>query len=98
MYETITYEKGDGVATISLNRPKRLNAFNLQMHPEILDALNDAASDDGVRCIVLRGEGKGFSAGADLSEIVGRDGGNPDLGQYLRETYSHLVTRMTEID
>ena len=98
MYETIVYESENGVATISLNRPKRLNAFNLQMHPELLDALNDAAEDDGVRCIVLRGEGKGFSAGADLSDMVEGDGGDPDLGQYLRETYSRLVQRMVEIE
>ncbi len=98
MYETITYEVENGVATIALNRPKRLNAFNLRMHPEMLDALDAAAGDDEVRCIVVRGEGKGFSAGADLSEVVERDGGNPDLGQYLRETYSRLVTRMVEVE
>ncbi len=98
MYETIMYEKENGVARISLNRPRRLNAFNLQMHPELLDALSSAAGDDEVRCIVLRGEGKGFSAGADLSEVVEGDGGNPDLGQYLRETYSRLVTRMVEVE
>ena len=98
MYETIMYEKENGVARISLNRPRRLNAFNLQMHPELLDALNSAAGDAEVRCIVLRGEGKGFSAGADLSEVVEGDGGNPDLGQYLRETYSRLVTRMVEVE
>lgn len=92
------YEKENGIARISLNRPKRLNAFNQQMHPEILDAINDAAGDEEVRCIVLRGEGKGFSAGADLSEVVERDGGNPDLGQYLRDTYGRLITRMAEVE
>ena len=99
MYETIVSERENGVATISLNRPKRLNAFNLTMHPEMLDALNEAAADDGVRCIVVRGEGKGFSAGADLAEIIeSNDGDDPDLGQYLRETYSRLVSRMVEVE
>lgn len=97
-YETISHEKKNGVAIISLNRPKRLNAFNQQMHPELLDALNAAAGDEEVRCIVLRGEGKGFSAGADLSDVVERDGGDPDLGAYLRETYARLVTRMVEVE
>lgn len=97
-YETISYEKASGIATITLNRPKRLNAFNLRMHPELLDALNSAADDEEVRCIVLRGEGKGFSAGADLSEMVERDGGDPDLGEYLRETYGRLVTRMVQVE
>ena len=98
MYETIIHEKDGGVATISLNRPKVLNTFNDTLHEELLDALNDAAADDAVRCIVLKGEGKGFSAGADLSEITEQDGEAPDLGEYLRETYGRLVTRMVEIE
>ncbi len=98
MYETITYEKSDAVATISLNRPKVLNAFNGRMHEEIRDAFDAAADDAEVRAIVLRGEGRGFSAGADLAEVVESDGGDPDLGEYLRDTYSRLVTRMVEIE
>ena len=100
MYETISLDKKDGAAVIALNRPKVMNAFNGQMHEEILDALNDAASDGGVRCLVLRGEGRGFSAGADLGEVIGGDDDpeGPDLGEYLRKTYSRLVTRMVEIE
>jgi 2-(1,2-epoxy-1,2-dihydrophenyl)acetyl-CoA isomerase len=98
VYETIIFEKEGGVATISLNRPEKLNAFITQMHEEIRDALNDAADDDNMRCIVLKGEGRGFSAGADLTEIVETDSGDPDLGKYLRETYSRLVTRMAELE
>jgi 2-(1,2-epoxy-1,2-dihydrophenyl)acetyl-CoA isomerase len=51
-----------------------------------------------VRCIVLRGKGRGFSAGTDLAEVTERDGGNPDLGKYLRETYSRLIARKAEIE
>jgi len=100
VYETILFEKDGGMATISLNRPKVLNAFNMQLHEEIYGALNDAAADDEVRCIVLRGEGKGFSAGADLAEVVEGDGNpdGPDLGEYLRETYGRLITRMVGIE
>lgn len=100
MYETIRLEKSGGVASITLNRPKVLNAFNMQLHEEIYDALNEAAADDEVRCIVLRGEGKGFSAGADLAEVVEGDGNpdGPDLGEYLRNTYSRLITRMVGIE
>lgn len=68
LYETILFEKEDGVATISLNRPEVLNIFNGTLHEEIHDALVEVAGDDEVRCIVLRGEGRGFSAGVDLSE------------------------------
>jgi 2-(1,2-epoxy-1,2-dihydrophenyl)acetyl-CoA isomerase len=98
VYETILFEKDGGVATISLNRPEALNAFNDRLHAELHEALSDAAEDEEVRCIVLRGEGRGFSAGADLSELTERDGGNPDLGEYLRQTYARLITRMVDIE
>lgn len=98
VYETILYEKDGGVATISLNRPKALNTFNGALHEEIRDALGDTAGDEGVRCVVLRGEGRGFSAGADLTEITEKDGGNADLGEYLRETYGRLISRMVEVE
>lgn len=100
MYENVLLEKDGGVATVALNRPKVLNAFSMQLHEEIYDALNDAAADDETRCIVLRGEGKGFSAGADLAEVTGGDGdpNGPDLGEYLRNTYSRLITQMVGIE
>ncbi len=100
MYETISLDKHDGAAIIALNRPKVLNAFDGQMHEELFDALNDVALDDGVRCIVLRGEGRGFSAGADLAEVIKSDDNpeGPDLGEYLRKTYSRLVMRMVEVE
>lgn len=98
MYETVLYEKDGGVATISLNRPEKLNAFDATMHEELYSALDGAAADEEVRCVVLRGEGRGFSAGADLAEVVREADGDPDLGEYLRNTYSRLVYRMVEID
>ncbi|BBL79696.1 2-(1,2-epoxy-1,2-dihydrophenyl)acetyl-CoA isomerase [Rubrobacter xylanophilus] len=100
MTETILYEKSGAVATISLNRPDRLNAFDGAMHRELHAALDEAAADEGVRCLVLRGEGRGFSAGADLkSEDLRReDGDPPDLGEYLRKSYSVTVTKMVEME
>jgi 2-(1,2-epoxy-1,2-dihydrophenyl)acetyl-CoA isomerase len=100
LYDTILSEKSDSVMTIALNRPDKLNSFNGVLHEEILDALNEAAGDEEVRCIILRGEGKGFSAGADLSEVVEGDGnpGGPDLGEYLRRTYGRLITRIVGIE
>jgi 2-(1,2-epoxy-1,2-dihydrophenyl)acetyl-CoA isomerase len=94
LYETILFEKGGGVANVALNRPKKLNAFDGTMHEELYEALDEAASDEEVRCVVLRGEGKGFSAGADLAQIVEGADGDPDLGAYLRSTYSRLVSQM----
>jgi 2-(1,2-epoxy-1,2-dihydrophenyl)acetyl-CoA isomerase len=100
VYETILFEKNSGVATIALNRPDKLNAFNGQLHEELHDALDNAASDDEVRCVVLRGEGRSFSAGADLrSEDLSReDGEAPDLGAYLRRTFSPSVRRISEME
>jgi 2-(1,2-epoxy-1,2-dihydrophenyl)acetyl-CoA isomerase len=96
LYETILLEKNGGVANVALNRPKKLNAFDGTLHEELYEALDGAVSDEEVRCVVLRGEGKGFSAGADLAQIV--EDGDPDLGEYLRSTYSRLVSRMVTIE
>ena len=98
MYETVVYEGKGGVATISLHRPDKLNAFDGAMHEELFEALGQAAEDEEIRCIILRGEGRGFSAGADLAQIVSEADGDPDLGAYLRNTYSLLVKRMVGIE
>jgi 2-(1,2-epoxy-1,2-dihydrophenyl)acetyl-CoA isomerase len=98
VYETLLYEKDNGVANIVLNRPEKLNAFDGTMHDELYTALGEAAEDGVTRCIVLRGEGRGFSAGADLARVVREADGDPDLGEYLRSTYSRLVKRMVGTD
>ena len=98
MYETIIFDTSSGVATIALNRPKALNAFDGKMHEEVHDALDDVAADEEVRCLVFRGEGRGFSAGADLKGIDSDNGGRPDLGEYLRKTYSQMIQKMAALD
>lgn len=96
MYETVLFEKEATVATIALNRPNRLNAFDGGLHRDLHAALDDAASDDEVRCVVLRGEGRGFSAGADLrgEDLVRENGEPPDLGEYLRRTFAPTVEKI----
>jgi 2-(1,2-epoxy-1,2-dihydrophenyl)acetyl-CoA isomerase len=96
VYETILFERSESVATLALNRPEVLNAFNGRMHEELHDALDSAAADEEIRCVALRGEGRGFSAGADLkSEELSRgDGEPPDLGEYLRRTYSQTIRKI----
>lgn len=66
-YEALRYDLEDGVLTITLNRPERLNAFNGQMSAEMMDAFDRADADDDIRAIIVTGEGRGFCAGADLS-------------------------------
>ena len=65
--QTIRYELDEGVATITLNRPQRMNAFTPQMRDEILAAFDATDADDAVRAVIVTGAGKAFCAGADLS-------------------------------
>ena len=66
-YSTILYNITDNILTITLNRPEKLNAFNRNMMSEMIDALDQADSDDNIRAIIVTGAGRGFCAGADLS-------------------------------
>ena len=65
-FEEIRYEALDGVLTITLDRPDRLNAFTVRMSQELIDAFDRADADDEVRAVVQTGAGRGFCAGADL--------------------------------
>jgi len=66
-YEQIIYEVADGVATITLHRPEKLNAFTGQMMNEVIDAIDKTDADDDVRVVIVTGSGRAFCAGADLS-------------------------------
>lgn len=68
MYTQIKYEKKDGVGVISIDRPKKHNALTATVLSEIVDVLDHAENDDEVGSILLRGEGKSFSAGYDISD------------------------------
>ncbi len=70
-YEDILYSAEDGVATVTLNRPEKLNAWRGQMESEVREAMRVASADDSVRVIVLTGAGKGFCAGADMNTLQG---------------------------
>jgi enoyl-CoA hydratase/carnithine racemase len=65
-FEQIRYEVADGVLTITLNRPDRLNAFTATMMEELIAAFDASDADDDVRAVIVTGEGRGFCAGADL--------------------------------
>jgi len=68
-FETLLYEKRGTVARISFNRPQVLNAYNVQMRDDLSQALSAVADDAEVRALLVTGEGRGFCAGADLTEF-----------------------------
>lgn len=66
-FETLLYAVEDGIATITLNRPDKLNAFNTTMMQELIAAFDETDGDDDVRAVIVTGAGRAFCAGADLS-------------------------------
>ena len=67
VYETLLTDVTDGILTVTLNRPERLNAFTDTMARELIAAFDQADADDAVRVVIVTGAGRGFCAGADLS-------------------------------
>jgi len=69
-FKTILYDKADGVGTITLNRPEKLNAINFEMLEEMWSVLQEVVVDQEVRVVLLTGEGRYFAAGADLEILA----------------------------
>jgi 2-(1,2-epoxy-1,2-dihydrophenyl)acetyl-CoA isomerase len=96
-FSTILYDVSHTIARIVLNRPEVLNAFNDEMIGETASGLQMAARDDKVRCIVITGSGRAFSAGQDLKDVQARQG-DFSFGRQLRQGYSKLVRQMMSIE
>lgn len=94
MADTVLYEQQDKVAIISLNRPDSLNGFTTELCEDLLLAFEQAQSDDGIRAIVFTGEGRAFSAGADLKQ--GFVGHRNTQGKLLFE-YGPVLMAIAEI-
>jgi 2-(1,2-epoxy-1,2-dihydrophenyl)acetyl-CoA isomerase len=93
-YENILFTIDAGVATLTLNRPEKLNSFTQAMHEEVRDALRRVNADKSVRVMVLTGAGRGFCAGQDLSDraVSTVPGTRPvDLGDSVEKNYAPLV-------
>lgn len=78
-YQEILYAVADYIATITLNRPDKLNAWTMRMEAEYRHAMHDAESRDDVRVIIVTGAGRGFCAGADMSLLAGITSGDIQL-------------------
>jgi 2-(1,2-epoxy-1,2-dihydrophenyl)acetyl-CoA isomerase len=96
-FETVNLDVADGIATVELNRPEALNAWNFQLGEDLRAALESVAADDAVRAVLLTGAGRAFSSGADLAETredtsdsTDADG-NFDLSKRLRERYHPII-------
>ncbi|MDY6964597.1 MAG: enoyl-CoA hydratase-related protein [Halobacteriota archaeon] len=99
-FETIIFEKEDEVGTITLNRPKSLNAINYKMICEYVNAMEMIRDDDGIRAVIVTGAGKGFCSGADLT--------SPDMPfnvmqpsgmrEYVQSHLQRMGTSMLELE
>jgi enoyl-CoA hydratase/carnithine racemase len=105
-FETLLLDVADGVATITLNRPDKMNAFTGQMMSDLIAAFDATDADDSVRAVIVTGAGKAFCAGADLSQgdktfdYESRDD-RPERGdkgslEYLRDGGGRVTLRIYE--
>ena len=90
-YSKIIYTVAEGVATITLNRPDKLNSFDREMALETIEALDQARDDAAVRAILLTGEGRAFSAGQDLAEAIAP---GTKIEEIITVQYNPIVRRL----
>ncbi|MDX6616270.1 MAG: 2-(1,2-epoxy,2-dihydrophenyl)acetyl-CoA isomerase [Solirubrobacterales bacterium] len=98
-HETIDVTTEDGAATILLNRPDALNAWNEQFGRDLSDAIETVGGDAAVRAVLITGAGRAFSSGADLKETRSANDGDgvPDLSARLKEIYHPIILGIREM-
>jgi len=100
-FDALRYETTGNVATITINRPEKMNTWNATVAAELSDALHQANNDDNIRAIVLTGAGRAFCAGADLERgpdtFANRDSQDtsdePSAGRNTRNVYPHEIDK-----
>ncbi len=93
-YETIKVGQDGAVAIITIHRPDAMNSFNTQLRADLLAAFETAAGDDSVRVVIFTGEGRSFSAGADLKDI---DSAEKSVDQMLQTEYRPVLECIAEM-
>jgi len=101
--KVLLLNKENGIATVTLNRPDKLNAFNDELSFALLDALKDCEKDNAVKVIVLAGAGKGFCSGQDLqARLESKGNGDRDtatsLGDSLRRRWNPIILKLRTIE
>lgn len=97
-YQHILFEQADGIARLTLNRPERLNSFNVAMHEEVRDAIDRTRTHGASRVLVITGAGRGFCAGQDLSDrAVAPGSSGVDLGESIERRYKPLVLSLRRL-
>jgi len=94
--ESILFSKENGIATITLNRPKKFNSVNKEIAMGIQQFLKESADDSEIRCIVITANGKAFCAGQDLAEVTDPDG--PELSLIVSQHYNPIIKKIREIE
>lgn len=93
---SIEFEVRENIALITLNRPEKLNSFNREMALLLQEYLDTCNKDDEIRAVVLKGEGKAFSAGQDLSEVTDPEG--PGMKRILSEHYNPIIMQIRRLE
>src|SRR5690554_1007716 len=96
--QSVLLDIDQGIAKVTLNRPKSLNSFNVEMHEQMRAALNTIRNDHTVRVMLLTGNGRGFCAGQDLSDRNVKPGAEaPDLGFSIENYYNPMLQAIRDL-
>jgi 2-(1,2-epoxy-1,2-dihydrophenyl)acetyl-CoA isomerase len=98
MPDAVLVDTHEGVQTLTLNQPKRLNALSAELLQSLNEGLRAAERDDSVRAVVLTGAESAFSSGADITEFNFNDSQAPDLGDLLRRRVNPVITRLRSME
>ena len=98
MSEAVLFEKNEGVATVTLNRPDRLNAVNDEIRAGLREKLDDACKDDEVKVIIITGAGRGFCAGADMDGLAATSEGKSQGDQREAEQRNYATNNVKGFD
>jgi 2-(1,2-epoxy-1,2-dihydrophenyl)acetyl-CoA isomerase len=95
--QAVLLQTSGGVATITLNRPDKLNSFTRHLHRQLAQAFEAVQNDPAIRAVVLTGSGRAFCAGQDLADLSFDPAAPTDLGELINSTFNPLIRRMQSL-